>query len=52
MYVKEDTLLLKKFLGHESVSSTQIYTHIHDLKIKEAVEKNPLSNFIVDKKIR
>lgn len=52
MYVKEDTLLLKKFLGHESVSSTQIYTHIHNFKIKEAVERNPLSNFIVDKKVR
>ncbi len=44
-YVKEDTLLIKEFLGHSSISSTQIYTHIHNLKIKEAVEKNPLSNF-------
>ena len=50
MYVREDTLLLKKFLGHESISSTEIYTHVHDLKIKDAVEKNPLSNFIVDVK--
>lgn len=47
MYVKEDTLLLKQFLGHSSVASTQIYTHIHDQKIKEAVEKNPLNNFVV-----
>ena len=49
MYVKEDTLLLKEFLGHSSISSTQVYTHIHDLKIKEAVDKNPLNNFVVEK---
>lgn len=42
-YVKQDTLLLKEFLGHSSISSTQIYTHIHDLKLKEAVNKNPLN---------
>lgn len=50
MYVKEDTLLLKQFLGHSSISSTQIYTHIHNNKVKEAVEKNPLANFIVSYK--
>ena len=50
MYVKQDTLLLKQFLGHESISSTEIYTHIHDLKVKEAVEKNPLSNFVIERK--
>ena len=50
MYVREDTLLLKKFLGHESISSTEIYTHIQDLKVKDAVERNPLSNFIVETK--
>ena len=48
-HVKEDTLLLKKFLGHSSITSTEIYTHIQNLKVKEAVEKNPLSNFIVKK---
>ena len=45
MYVKEDTLLIKEFLGHSSVASTQIYTHIHNLKLKEAVDKNPLNDF-------
>lgn len=44
-YVKPDTLLLKKFLGHSSIASTQIYTHIHNEKVKNAVESNPLSNF-------
>lgn len=44
-YVKQDTLLLKKFLGHSSIASTQIYTHIYDERVKNAVESNPLSNF-------
>lgn len=44
-YVKEDVLLLKEFLGHSSLSSTQIYTHLNNKKIKEAVESHPLNNF-------
>ena len=44
MYVKKDTLLLKKFLGHDSIASTQIYTHIHNTDLKEAIAKNPLGN--------
>lgn len=38
-----DILALKEILGHESVSTTQIYTHINDKKLKEAVENNPLN---------
>ena len=48
-HVKEDTLLLKRFLGHTSINSTEIYTHIQNLKVKEAVEKNPLCNYIAKK---
>ena len=44
-YVKEDVLLLKEFLGHSSLSSTQIYTHINNDKIRKAVENNPLNNY-------
>lgn len=50
MYVKNDTLLLKQFLGHSSIESTQIYTHVYNEAVKEAVEKNPLSNFTVKKR--
>ncbi len=45
-----DILLLKSFLGHESIKSTEIYTHLCSKQIKEAVERNPLSNFIINKR--
>lgn len=45
-YGNVDILALQDILGHESVSTTQIYTHINDKRLKEAVELNPLSNFI------
>lgn len=44
-YVKDDIILVKQFLGHASLSSTEIYTHIHNAKIKEAVDSNPLNNY-------
>lgn len=40
----QDILLVKEFLGHKSIESTQIYTHISNKLVKEAVEKNPLAN--------
>ncbi len=47
-YSKKDILLVKEFLGHNSIISTEIYTHTDNDIIKEAVERNPLSNFIPD----
>ncbi len=44
IYVAQDILLLKKVLGHQSISSTEIYTHVYDKQVKEAFNKNPLSN--------
>lgn len=46
-YVKPDILLLKEFLGHTSIEATQIYTHVHDEKIRKAFESNPLNDFCV-----
>lgn len=38
-----DMLTLKEILGHESVSTTQIYTHINTQKLQDAVQASPLS---------
>ena len=39
-----DPLQLKEILGHENLSTTEIYTHINDNQLKEAVDSNPLNN--------
>lgn len=39
-----DPLQLKEILGHENLSTTEIYTHIHDQQLKDAVDSNPLNN--------
>ncbi|NLN13996.1 MAG: tyrosine recombinase XerC [Tissierellia bacterium] len=41
-----DIRALKEILGHESVSTTQIYTHIDDDRLRDAVKSNPLANRI------
>lgn len=38
-----DMLALKEILGHANVSTTQIYTHISDEKLREAAAASPLS---------
>ena len=38
-----DVLQLKEILGHENLSTTQIYTHVLDAQLRAAVEANPLS---------
>ncbi len=38
-----DMLALKEILGHANVSTTQIYTHISDEKLREAATASPLS---------
>ena len=42
-YGNVDILALQEILGHESVSTTQIYTHIDNERLREAVKSNPLS---------
>lgn len=39
-----DIRALQEILGHENVSTTQIYTHIDDERLREAVKSNPLAN--------
>lgn len=43
-YGNVDPLQLKEILGHENLSTTEIYTHIHDDQLKSAVDSNPLNN--------
>lgn len=47
IYVKQDVLLLKEMLGHAKISSTEIYTHVADKQIENAINSNPLSTFDV-----
>jgi len=39
-----DIRVLKDILGHANLGTTQIYTHISDKQIKNAIDSNPLSN--------
>lgn len=43
-YGNVDIRALKDILGHANVSTTQIYTHLDNEDLKNAVKKNPLSN--------
>ena len=38
-----DVRVLKDILGHEQLNTTQIYTHVSDDQIREAVKNNPLN---------
>ncbi|GFR35282.1 hypothetical protein TCEA9_10940 [Thermobrachium celere] len=48
-YGNVDIRALQQILGHESVSTTQIYTHIDDDKLRKAVNANPLSSMMFTK---
>lgn len=45
-----DTLILKEILGHKSISTTEIYTHISNESVKEAMDASPLANIQNNKK--
>ncbi len=45
-----DPMVLKDVLGHKSVATTQIYTHLSDDDRKKAAENSPLANFKAPKR--
>lgn len=44
-----DVLLIKEILGHENLATTEIYTHIIDSQLKDAVASNPLNKLSKNK---
>ena len=42
---KVDVRVLKDILGHEQLNTTQIYTHVSNKNMEDAMEQNPLADF-------
>ena len=49
-YGEADILTLKELLGHSSISTTEIYTHLNNEQVRSAIESNPLADVDFNKK--
>ena len=45
-----DTLVLKEVLGHKSIATTEIYTHISNSELQKAAESSPIAGLKNDNK--
>ncbi len=45
-----DVRVLQQILGHSNLGTTQIYTHIADKQLENALDSNPLNKTKIDKK--
>lgn len=48
-YGSVDVRALQEILGHEHLSTTQIYTHIDKQQLRDAIDKNPLAHITLKK---
>lgn len=44
-YGRVDIRALQELLGHQSISTTEIYTHVDNQQVRNAIEANPLADF-------
>jgi len=45
-YGSVDLITLKEVLGHESIATTEIYTHLSNEIVRDAFENNPLADIV------